>query len=142
MEGGSGVDKTNIAKILSDIRVLQKIEVYNTDIREENFKDGLLVDFGSSLTEPNCVLRVVPEDMAHDFRVADLAMFDNMVKEEGILTTVRAMRNEIYCDKLRSRRTRKTTPSSSTPSSSTPGSSTPGSSTPGSSTPGSSTPGS
>lgn len=102
----SGVDASSLPKILRDIRWLQKLKIYNRDIRAENFRSDKLVDFGSALTEPHCILSAFDrtnKEEARDTRLEDLVMFDDMVKEEGIETEVRAMPNLDYCQKLRSR---------------------------------------
>ena len=101
----SGVSLDGLGGILRDIRLLNKLKIYNRDIRIENFKDGRLVDFGSSLTEPNCLLEAFDredKDEARDTRLQDLVLFDNMVEEQDITTSVRAMPNVEYCQKLRS----------------------------------------
>ena len=101
----SGVSLDRLGGILRDIRLLNKLKVYNRDIRIENFKDGRLVDFGSSLTEPNCLLEAFDlkdKEEARDTRLQDLVLFDNMVEEQEIATSVRAMPNVEYCQKLRS----------------------------------------
>ena len=87
------------------IRWLKKLKMYNRDIRAGNFRNGQLVDFGSALTEPHCILSALDkkvEEEARDVRLEDLVMFDDMVAEEGIKTEVRAMPNLHYCQKLRS----------------------------------------
>jgi hypothetical protein len=101
----SGVNPRNLKMILSDIRRLKKLKIYNRDIRAENFKGGKLVDFGSAVTEPHCILSAFDEiakEEARDTRSEDLVMFDDMVAEEEIETDVRAMPNLEYCQRLRS----------------------------------------
>ena len=101
----NGVNASSARKILRDIRWLKKLTIYNRDIRVENFKNGQLVDFGSAVTEPHCILSAlgkVFEEEARDTRVEDLVMFDDMVAEEDLNTKVRAMPNLYYCQKLRS----------------------------------------
>ena len=100
-----GVNATTLSGILRDIRWLKKLQVYNRDIRVENFRGGQLVDFGSAVTEPHCILsaldKIDPKD-AIDARLEDLIMFDDMITEEGIKTKIRAMPDLSYCRKLRS----------------------------------------
>ncbi|KAH8665243.1 kinetochore Sim4 complex subunit FTA2-domain-containing protein [Tricladium varicosporioides] len=100
-----GVDASSLSRILRDIRWLKKHKIYNRDIRVENFRSGKLVDFGSALTEPHCILDDFDKnnkEEARDTRLEDLVMFDDMVIEEGIETGIRAMPNLDYCQKLRS----------------------------------------
>ena len=101
----NGVNARSARKILRDIRWLKKLKIYNRDIRVENFKNGQLVDFGSAVTEPHCILSALDkifEEEAEDTRLEDLVMFEDMIAEEGLETEVRAMPNLCYCRKLRS----------------------------------------
>lgn len=97
-----GVNSTSLRGILSDIRWLRKLQIYNRDIRVENFRDGKLIDFGSAATEPHCILSAFDKAEAIDARLEDLILFDNMVTEEDIKTQIRAMPNRSHCRKLRS----------------------------------------
>lgn len=100
-----GVNASSLLGILRDIRWLKTLQIYNRDIRVENFKNGQLVDFGSAVTEPHCILSAFDKNNkkeAIDARLEDLIMFDDMVTEEGIKTEIRAMPNRSYCRKLRS----------------------------------------
>ena len=53
--------------------------LFPIDIRVENYRSGLLVDFGQALTEPSCVLRVVDEDIAEGQCLRGLMEFDEMI---------------------------------------------------------------
>jgi hypothetical protein len=98
----SGVDAKNVGKILKNIRCLNGLKIYNRDIRSDNFSHGLLLDFGSAWTEPNCILNALDRGDAEEWKRVDLVMFDDMVEDEGIRTYVRALPNADYCIKLRS----------------------------------------
>jgi hypothetical protein len=100
--GDSGVNARNLRQILRDIRALNKLGIYVGDVRADNFKEGKVVDFGLSSTEPHCILDSLNEEGLMDAKLEDLVMFDDMVVEEGLVTTVRAMPNMKYCSKLRS----------------------------------------
>jgi len=102
----TGICAKNMRRVLADIRQLNQLKIYNKDIRSQNYRDGLLVDFGSSWTEPHRILDALDEVdklEAAACRIEDLVNFDDMVEEEGIGTRVRALRNDDYCRKLRSR---------------------------------------
>lgn len=106
----SGVDEAALKSILADIKAINKLKVYNRDIREDNFKDGKLVDFGSSWTEPHCYMQETRNlsFIAQETRLGDLVLFDNMVEDLGIETSMRAAKlkprknNSAYRSKLRS----------------------------------------
>lgn len=98
----SGVNSKNIGKILKNIKQLNKLEIYNRDIRRENFREGKLVDFGSAWTEPHCFMHSADTKEPGETRLMDLVMFDEMVDLEGIKTKIKAMPNWGYCKKLRS----------------------------------------
>lgn len=99
----SGLNSKTIRKVLRDIRFLnRKLEIYNMDIRADNFRNGLLVDFGQSWTKPHAILSSMDEEEAAHERLTDLVMFDGMIDEEKIKTEVRAMPNPQYLRNLRS----------------------------------------
>ncbi|KAJ4294281.1 hypothetical protein N0V90_007971 [Kalmusia sp. IMI 367209] len=80
----------SVKRMLRDLRMMHQNGVYPIDIRAENYREGLLVDFGMALTEPSCVLRVVDEDIAEHERGRGLGAFDRMIRKAGIKTQVRA----------------------------------------------------
>jgi hypothetical protein len=98
----TGVNAKTLGMILRDLRFLNKLKIYNRDVRAENFRGGKLVDFGSSWTEPHCILECFNRENARDARGEDLVMFDDMIEDEEIKTEVRATPNTDYCRKLRS----------------------------------------
>ncbi|KAH6847092.1 kinetochore Sim4 complex subunit FTA2-domain-containing protein [Chaetomium sp. MPI-CAGE-AT-0009] len=100
--GDSGVNAGNIRQILRDIRALNRLGIYVGDVRADNFKAGKIVDFGLSSTVPHCIMKSLDEVGLRDSKLEDLVMFDEMVVEEGLVTTVKAMPNMEYCSKLRS----------------------------------------
>lgn len=82
--------KRSVRRMVSDLRKLHGIGVHPRDVRARNYRGGLLVDFGSALTEPSCVLNVLPEWQVKAEKEGDLEAFDKMIKELGIRTSVRA----------------------------------------------------
>ncbi|PHH92216.1 hypothetical protein CDD83_8416 [Cordyceps sp. RAO-2017] len=99
----SGVEAPSLRRILRNISKLNRLDIYNQNIRKDNFRNEKLVDFGSSWTEPHCILEA-DKDEAAETRVQDLVMFDEMVAMESLKTHVRATPNWLYCNKLRSRK--------------------------------------
>lgn len=99
----SGVETKKLRTILARIKALNKHKIYNRDIRLENFRDGKIVDFGTSWTEPHALLNALDEEAANGFRLADKVQFDRMVKNEEIPNPewIRGMRNTIYRKRLR-----------------------------------------
>ena len=100
--GDAGVNAGRLREILRDIRALNKLGIYVGDVRTDNFRAGKLVDLGMSSTEPHCIMKSLGKVGLRDLKLEDLVMFDYMVAEEGLSTTVRAMPNMEYCSKLRS----------------------------------------
>ncbi|KAF2174677.1 hypothetical protein K469DRAFT_756642 [Zopfia rhizophila CBS 207.26] len=84
----------SVKRMLSDLKTLHRIGVYPRDTFARNYRGGLIVDFGIALTEPSCVLRVLPEWMREPEKYKDLGAFDDMIRELGIKTAVRAARPE------------------------------------------------
>lgn len=76
--------------MLQHLETMHENGLYPIDVREENYRDGLLVDFGIALTEPSCVLRVVDEDIASCERATGFDEFDKMIRNAGIKTRIRA----------------------------------------------------
>ncbi|CAG9955947.1 unnamed protein product [Clonostachys rosea f. rosea IK726] len=79
-----GVAEPNLRKILDRIHTLNRERIYNLDVRLENIKDGRLVDFGSSWTEPHILLNKQDAGTAYSYRTTDRVMFDEMLVEETI----------------------------------------------------------
>ncbi|KFA55694.1 hypothetical protein S40293_05243 [Stachybotrys chartarum IBT 40293] len=80
----SGVTVRRQGKILVDIGTLNMLKIYNRDVRAENFRDGLLVDFGFSFTEPNIFLEDYDEESLRGLHLEDRRMFKDMLNEEKI----------------------------------------------------------
>lgn len=80
----TGVNSNSLGKLLRNLTKLNKQGVYNMDIRRDNYRDGKIVDFGSSWTEPHSLLDACNGRQAYASRVADRAMFDQMVRDENI----------------------------------------------------------
>ncbi|KAI0973721.1 kinetochore Sim4 complex subunit FTA2-domain-containing protein, partial [Xylaria arbuscula] len=66
------------------LEALNKLGIYNMDIREANYLGGRLFDFSIAITFPHislwprlCSMEMIMEDMEHD-----LGCFDSMVREE------------------------------------------------------------
>lgn len=95
-------NKGSVGRMLKSIKELNRLQIYNKDIRKDNFRDEKLVDFGSSWTEPHCFMGDSNILNATDTRIGDLVMFDEMVDMEGIFAQWRAMPNWPYKKKLRS----------------------------------------
>lgn len=80
----------SILRMVSDLRTLHSIGVYPRDISARNYRGGLIVDFGSTFTEPSCVLKVLSEWQAKLEKYEVLKDFDKMIKILGVRTIVRA----------------------------------------------------
>lgn len=90
--------------LLGRIRALNKMGVYNGDIRAANIKNGLLLDFGLARTDPHCIFHErLSESEVDGMKHEDLVKFDEMIEEEEIKTKVVALpvRDYHYCEKLR-----------------------------------------
>ncbi|GAP93410.2 hypothetical protein SAMD00023353_12500040 [Rosellinia necatrix] len=73
-----------IRKMFRNIWLLNRLGIYNRDVRAENFRDGWLVDFDISYTLPHDVYEALPEFEARETRAGDEAKFDDMLEEAGI----------------------------------------------------------
>ncbi|VUC31500.1 unnamed protein product [Clonostachys rosea] len=79
-----GVGGEGLKKVLDRIVTLNGQRIYNEDIHLNNFRDGRLVDFGSSWTEPHRMLDAQKTEKAYGTRIADRLMFDEMVEKDKI----------------------------------------------------------
>ena len=96
-----GITYKTIENIRKDIQELNRLEVYNTDIRRDNFCDGKLVDFGSSITEPHCLITPENSYLSKQSQCGDMAMLEDIVDKAGILVRWRTSENVEYKKKLR-----------------------------------------
>ena len=97
------LDLRTLRDIIKNIRAMNKQGIFHQDIRAANFRAGLLVDFGSAWTKPHCVMAAVPAHVSKSWEEDDLAMFEDMVEDEGFsLLSLRALPNISYLRKLRS----------------------------------------
>ena len=96
-------------KMLSDLKMLRKMEVFQRDVFARNYKDGLLVDFSVAWTEPYWradQLRNKGRQLQIR-RDKELRQFDEMIEDEGFKTRVRACPAEDTEKKLRPRNEKK-----------------------------------
>ncbi|KEY67811.1 hypothetical protein S7711_10811 [Stachybotrys chartarum IBT 7711] len=98
-----GVNSKSLARILSGIKQLNANKIYNRDIRQDNYKDSKIIDFGSSWTEPHGILDKMQKRAAESTRMTDKVQFDQMVMEEEIPNPkgYRGMPDSKYKSKLR-----------------------------------------
>lgn len=80
----------SVKRMMQDLKTLHDHGLYPIDIRVENYRAGLLVDFGMALTTPSCVLDAVPEIVSNRERGRGQGAFDRMIRGEEIKTRVRA----------------------------------------------------
>ncbi|KAL9033240.1 MAG: hypothetical protein Q9180_006050 [Flavoplaca navasiana] len=91
-------------RMLSHLKTMRKHGVYVMDIKPENYKGGMLVDFSIALTEPHVVFQLKPDFQIQSYKNRDLGAFDQMMRDQKVKTTIRAfrVRNEDTMRKLRS----------------------------------------
>lgn len=99
----SGCTTGTLTKVLRRIRALNKLDIFNRDIRLDNIRGGLLVDFGSSWTKPHIIFDALGEVDKRSSLLQDLVDFDEMVAEEEFKTKLKALPNMEYREKLRVR---------------------------------------
>ncbi|KAJ8115218.1 hypothetical protein ONZ43_g4717 [Nemania bipapillata] len=78
----SGLNSKNIRPALRRLKRLNELQVYNGDIRGDNFRGGYLVDFGTSQTEPHRLFDSLDPNTAEGKKMEDMIMFDEAVKED------------------------------------------------------------
>lgn len=99
----------NIAdKILRDTKRMRRCGIYPGDVRIRNYKNGLLVDLSAARTEPFHLFDIRFAKQVAKMKNRDLYMWEDMVEENQVETSLRAVRNEKYCAKLRPHKKRAT----------------------------------
>ncbi|RYP52149.1 hypothetical protein DL769_010720 [Monosporascus sp. CRB-8-3] len=86
-----GLNSKNIHETFRRVTRLNYLKIYNNDIRAENFMNCRLVDFGRAWTEPHAILKAMDEVGARTRRRKDRVNFDEMIEDEGIKTTLKAL---------------------------------------------------
>ncbi|KAL0253222.1 hypothetical protein SLS55_010194 [Diplodia seriata] len=74
--------RPNIRRMRDDLWTLHGIGVYPRDVCSRNYRDGLLLDFGQSLTVPHCAFEVLPRWQVDCEINDDMVSFDEMIEEQ------------------------------------------------------------
>lgn len=88
--------------MLKDIRYLNRNKCINRDIKRDNYRNGVLVDFGCAWTEPHCLIRLASKERVETWKMTDMVQFDTMASQQGFGDAIHAMPNWEYRQKLRS----------------------------------------
>ncbi|KAI8955929.1 kinetochore Sim4 complex subunit FTA2-domain-containing protein [Xylaria longipes] len=88
--------------MLKSLRLLNEHGILHRDIKGDNYKGGLLIDFGSAWTTPHSIMDAVPKEVAAEWRGADMQMFDDMLTEHNLHSRLRALPNIRYQKMTRS----------------------------------------
>lgn len=91
-----------VRKMLKDLKRIREQGLYVMDIKADNYKEGLLVDFSIAMTLPHFLFEIKPRHMVRGYMNQDLLGFDEMVEEQKVKTPLRAFRNMETMKKLRS----------------------------------------
>ncbi|KAI4168730.1 MAG: hypothetical protein LQ343_006166 [Gyalolechia ehrenbergii] len=91
-----------VGKILKDLKRMREHKIYAMDIKPENYKEGLLVDFSISITKPHFIFEIKPQHQVEGYKNQDLIAFDVMIQEQRVKTRRRAFPNMETKEKLRS----------------------------------------
>ncbi|KAI0115938.1 kinetochore Sim4 complex subunit FTA2-domain-containing protein [Nemania sp. FL0031] len=87
----SGLTSKNVRLALRKLKRLNEIQIYNGDVRGENFRGGYLVDFGTSQTEPHCLIDTLGADDAIAKKEEDIVMFDEAMIEDEVKTRLQVL---------------------------------------------------
>ena len=78
--------KQSAAKMLRDLRRMRRAGVYPMDIRERNYKGGLLVDMSIAMVKPHYLFDIRPEWQVKDMlQMEDPKNFQIMINNAGII---------------------------------------------------------
>lgn len=103
IEDDPALDLRTMRWMLKDIKFLNRNKCLNRDIKRDNYRNGLLVDFGCAWTEPHCLIRLASIEQVETWKKTDRVQFDTMAEEQGFGDVVRAMPNQRYLRNLRPR---------------------------------------
>ncbi|KAI1419481.1 kinetochore Sim4 complex subunit FTA2-domain-containing protein [Xylaria sp. FL1777] len=73
-----------LKEFVASLKWVNKHNVLVGDVRLENYKGGLLVDFGLAWTKPHCRWAVLPEHEKKDIHLLDKAQFQEMAEDSGL----------------------------------------------------------
>ncbi|KAI0426287.1 kinetochore Sim4 complex subunit FTA2-domain-containing protein [Xylaria sp. FL1042] len=110
IETESSFSSGMIRKMLRNLKLLHKYGIVQRDIRQDNYREGKLVDFSAALTVPHFLLDKELGynnlEEIYDYEVDDGYAFDNMIDdwsaETGTRIWTRFLPNFRYRERLRS----------------------------------------
>ncbi|KAI0110367.1 kinetochore Sim4 complex subunit FTA2-domain-containing protein [Nemania sp. FL0031] len=100
--GTSSLRLRTCKHMLKSLRLLNEYGLIVRDIKADNYKAGLLIDFGSAWTIPHCILEWAPKHVANAWGGVDPVRFDEMLQDHNMSFRLRALPNMKYQMKLRS----------------------------------------
>ncbi|KAI1348658.1 kinetochore Sim4 complex subunit FTA2-domain-containing protein [Xylaria sp. FL0043] len=95
------VDEKLLHKMLKGIKWINKHNVLVGDVRLDNYKGGVLVDFGMAWTKPHCRWAALPDFQKKDVHRLDEIQFQEMLDDMGLEDNIRSTPNSDYKEKLR-----------------------------------------
>ncbi|KAI1361615.1 kinetochore Sim4 complex subunit FTA2-domain-containing protein [Xylaria arbuscula] len=98
------VDEKLLKRMLKGIRWINKHDVLIADVRLDNYKGGVLVDFGTAWTKPHCRWNPLPSHEKEDIHLVDVSQFQDIVDDLGFGEHLRSATNYEYKQKLRERK--------------------------------------
>ncbi|KAI1751230.1 kinetochore Sim4 complex subunit FTA2-domain-containing protein [Xylaria castorea] len=102
IEGETIFGLRNCRHMLKNLRLLNEHGILHRDIKDDNYKGGVLIDFGSAWTTPHSIMDAVPKEVAEDWKSADMQMFDDVLRDHKLHSRLRALPNIRYQRMLRS----------------------------------------
>ncbi|KAI1274739.1 kinetochore Sim4 complex subunit FTA2-domain-containing protein [Xylaria sp. FL0933] len=94
-------DEKLLHKMLKGIKWINKHNVLVGDVRLDNYKGGVLVDFGMAWTKPHCRWAALPDFQKKDVHRLDEIQFQEMLDDMGLEDNIRSTPNYDYKEKLR-----------------------------------------
>ena len=91
-----------IANRILDMKRMRRCGIYSDDVSPRNYKNGLLVDLSQAMTEPFYLFKIRPGRREKMWKDNELNMWEKMVERHQLNVRSRALRNEEFCERLRS----------------------------------------
>lgn len=101
IQDDTALDKRMLSRMRKDLLKIRKLGVNPKDVRLRNYGDGHLLDFSIAITKPHWFLHFKEPWMIRTMEKREMQMFQQLIVESDVRTSLRATRNREYCAKLR-----------------------------------------
>ena len=95
------LNESILRRMCKDLRKIRKLGVHPQDVRLRNYGNGLLLDFSIAITKPHWFFWLKEPWEIRSMEKHEMQKFQVLIRDSGVKTPLRAVRNREYCAKLR-----------------------------------------